>query len=106
MPRWSRKTVLSSACSDERRPRQLYRRGRALRSDVPDQSDTLQWFDHAAKAFVDVLTPAQRQKFSEALWLIVRSELNDKRSAIECCTDQQFIVAMLISAAQVSHAKV
>jgi hypothetical protein len=95
-----------SACSEDANPGDLVEG--ATRSDrtFPTASDTLQSFDHAAKTFVDVLTQAQRQKLSEALWLIVRSELNNKRSEFECCADQQFIVAMLVSVAQVPHAKV
>jgi hypothetical protein len=67
-------------------------------------SDTLQLFDRAAKAFVDVLTPAQLQKFSDALWSFVRSELEWERSEIECCPAQQSIVVTFDFAAGALHA--
>jgi hypothetical protein len=64
-------------------------------------SDALQLFDGAAKAFVDVLTPLQLQKFSETLWLFVRSQLERERSEIEIYANEQLMVAMLDSAAGV-----
>lgn len=67
-------------------------------------SDTLQLFDRAAKAFVDVLTPLQLQKFSETLWSFVHSQLERDRSEIEIYSKEQF--AMFSSTTGALHANV